>query len=312
MSGIPATNPEQNNTAPVFVVGGLNMDILGTPHAPLLLRDSNPGTVTLRPGGVGRNIAWGIARLGLSVELVTAVGEDAFGAVLLHSCHEDNIGTAHVISAPGGSGTYLCVHDSDGDMHCAINQMDAIETLSPEALFDLLPELNRAPLVVLDANLPSKTLSYLAEHITAPLFVDPVSAHKAVRVLPILSRLRAIKPNRIEAQAMTGFDCSDHDGVRRAADFFLKRGVKRVYLSLGADGIYYADTTQSGFLPSLLGGNDQPRDTTGAGDAMTAALIYGEWNGLDAKTCAKIGLLAARERILTGELTNAALSSLMA
>lgn len=311
MSGKPAIM-QNNSIALVFVIGGLNMDVLGTPHAPLLLRDSNPGTVTLRPGGVGRNIAWGIARLGLPVELVTAVGEDAFGAVLLNSCHEDHIGTAHVISAPCGSGTYLCVHDSDGDMHCAINQMDAIETLSPDALFDLLPEINRAPLVVLDANLPSKTLSYLAEHITTPVFVDPVSAHKAIRVLPILPRLRAIKPNRIEAQAMTGFDCSHNDGVRRAADFFLARGVKRVYLSLGADGIYYADNTQSGFLPSLLGGDDPYRDTTGAGDAMTAALIYGEWSGLDSKTCAKIGLLAARERILTGELTKAALSSLMA
>ena len=50
------------------VFGGINMDIWGRPAQSLLARDSNPGTVTMRPGGVGRNIAHDLRLLGLEVE----------------------------------------------------------------------------------------------------------------------------------------------------------------------------------------------------------------------------------------------------
>jgi len=285
----------------VFVIGGVNMDILGTPRAPLLMRDSNPGTVTLRPGGVGRNIAWGLKRLGAPVELVSAVGDDAFGAALRKSLLSDGIGSAHLFSNPGASGVYLCLHDADGDMVCAINQMEAVETISPARLATLLPALNSAPLVVLDANLPGETLAYLAEHCTAKLFADPVSAAKAPRMAPAFPRLAAFKPNRLEAGALSGEDCADAAGLSRAADFFLARGVKRVYISLGAEGVYYAGAEGWGTLPSLARVSEG-RDTTGAGDAMTAALALGELRGLPIADCARLGLAAARQRILTGTL----------
>ena len=296
--------PERPQT-PVIVIGGMNMDVLGTPHAPLLPRDSNPGTVTLRPGGVGRNIAWGIARLSVAVELITATGNDAFGAALLQSCAADGIGTAHAMTAPSASGTYFCLHDADGDMLYAINQMQAVETLSPERLAPLLPVCNSAPLVVLDANLPENTLSYLADVITAPLFVDPVSAHKARRVLPILPRLHAIKPNRLEAECMTGIDCSTEAGVRKAADFFLSQGVRHVYISMGRDGAYYAGDAQQGMLPPALPADASIQDTTGAGDAMTAGLIWAELKGFPIERCALSGLHAAAARIMSGTLSPA-------
>ncbi len=304
MSGASARQPEENTAMPpVVVVGGMNMDVLGTPHAPLTLRDSNPGKVALRPGGVGHNIAWGIARLSLPVELITAVGNDTFGSALLKSCREDGIGTLHTLVAPRGSGIYLCLHDADGDMLYAINQMEAVETLSPKALAVLVPICNNAPLVVLDANLPAATLSYLAESVTAPLFADPVSAHKATRIIPILHRLYAVKPNRLEAEVMSGIDCSSEDGVRRAGDFFLERGVKRVYISLGREGVYYTDGRDRGMLPSEVGSGAPVRDFTGAGDAMTAGLIWAELQGYSVMRCALAGQLAAGSRILSGTLS---------
>ncbi len=303
MNNASASRPGEGSAMPpVVVIGGMNMDVLGRPHAPLTLRDSNPGKVTLRPGGVGRNIAWGVARLSIPVELVTAVGNDTFGAALLKSCREEDIGTLHTIIAPRGTGTYLCLHDADGDMLCAINQMEAVETLSPEMLAPLIPVCNAAPLVALDANLPANTLSFLAENITAPLFIDPVSAHKAKRALPILSHVYAIKPNRLEAEVMTGFDCSTQDGVWRAANFFLERGVKRVYISLGKDGVYYTDGRDRGVISSGLDADAPIRDFTGAGDAMTAGLIWAELQGRSVINCALAGIRAAGVRILNGTL----------
>lgn len=298
--------------APVLVLGGINMDILGTPHEKLLLRDSNPGRVCLRPGGVGRNIAWGMRKLGLRVELITAVGNDAFGAVLLDSCAREGIGMAHALRTNAASGAYLCLHDADGDMLCAINQMEVVEKISPARLAPLLPALRRAPLIVLDANLPRDTLAYIAEQTEAPLLLDPVSAAKAPRALPILPRLAAIKPNRLEAEALSGIDCTSPDGLCRAASWFLSRGVRRVYLSLGAGGVYYADMHEHGQLPiftrqaankaDVTGADTTSADTTGAGDAMTAALAWGMLQGLSVHDCTRLGLAASAMRIADGTL----------
>ena len=70
----------------VAVIGGMNMDIGGAAGGELRLRDSNPGRVSLRPGGVGRNIAHNLRLLGLEVSLVSAVGDDPFGRALTDSC----------------------------------------------------------------------------------------------------------------------------------------------------------------------------------------------------------------------------------
>ena len=70
----------------VIVVGGVNMDIGGRPNRPPILHDSNPGQVSLRPGGVGRNIAHDLRLLGLEVSLIAPLGDDAYGRDLMESC----------------------------------------------------------------------------------------------------------------------------------------------------------------------------------------------------------------------------------
>ena len=79
---------ERINKPRVAVIGGVNMDIGGSPFAKLVMRDSNPGVITARPGGVGRNIAHDLRLLGAEVSLVTAVGGDVYGQGILASCRE--------------------------------------------------------------------------------------------------------------------------------------------------------------------------------------------------------------------------------
>ena len=62
------------------------MDIWGRPERVLVPKDSNPGTVSLRPGGVGRNIAHDLRLLGLEVSLVAAIGDDVYAAAITESC----------------------------------------------------------------------------------------------------------------------------------------------------------------------------------------------------------------------------------
>ena len=247
--------------------------------------DSNPGRVTLRPGGVGRNIAHNLRLLGLNVSLIAALGGDPFAAALAESCREQGIDLSMARRLPERqSSVYLYVTDETGDMRAAVSDMDIAEAVTPEHLSPFLERLDTMDAVVLDANLPEETIRYMAENCRAPLVADPVSAAKAPRLRGVLSRLQAIKPNALEAEALTG----ERD-PEAAAKALLAAGVKRVFLSLGAEGLLAAEGDRLLRLPC------EPcavANTNGAGDAATAALIWAGIRGLDLKQTARAALLA--------------------
>ena len=75
----PAIKP----AAPVIVVGGANMDLKCRIAGPEIMATSNPGDISFMPGGVGRNVAETLARLGLPTALIAAVGQDTMGDALI-------------------------------------------------------------------------------------------------------------------------------------------------------------------------------------------------------------------------------------
>lgn len=276
------------NTARITVIGGANMDVGGQPAAPLCLRDSNPGRVALRPGGVGRNIAHDLRLLGLEVSLVTALGDDLFGAGLRRSCEALGMDLSMSLTAEGArSSTYLYVADAAGDLHVGLADMEITERLDARWLEPFLSRINASAAVVLDANLSTETIAFLAERCTAPLYADPVSAAKAPRLKPILPRLAAIKPNGAEAATLTGEEEPD-----RAARALLAAGAGRVFLSLGADGMLAAEGDTLLRLPCQSG---PVVNTNGAGDAASAALVWAGTRGLGLEQSARAALSAAAQ-----------------
>ena len=287
----------------IAVVGGMNVDICGRPlHRPVL-RDSNPGRVTVRPGGVARNIAQDLRLLGMDVRLLSAVGDDAYGSLLLHACAKNGIDASLCLCVDDlGSSTYLYITDEHGDMQLAVSDMAVTERITPAVIAERLDALNAARAVVIDANLPAETLRYLAAHVTAPLHADPVSTGKAARLLPILPFLRCLKPNALEAETLTG-----ETEPEEAARALLKMGVGRVFLSLGAQGMIAAEGDTLLNLPCA-----QARviNTTGAGDAVTAALVWAGVQGLDLETSLCFALKAGAVATECVEANNPALAEL--
>lgn len=282
------------------VIGGANMDICGSPTGKLIAEDSNPGTVSVRPGGVGRNIAHNLCLLGLDVSLITALGGDIFSAGLLESCRALGMDMRMARSLPERrSSTYLYVTDESGDMHVGISDMDIVECVDPQWLSRHIARINRADAVVIDANLPEESIAFLAENCTAPMVADPVSTVKALRLKSILPRLRAIKPNALEAAALTG-----EQEPERAAKALLRAGVKQVYVSLGPDGILAA---QGESLIRLPCENRPVVNTTGAGDAATAAIVWAGVHGLDLASTAAAALRAGAITAACPDTNSAAL-----
>ena len=267
------------------VIGGANVDIGGRSAAALALHDSNPGFVTQRFGGVGRNIAHNLCLLGGRGSLITAIGGDLYGDSLRESCRALGMDLSHALLLPDRrSSTYLYVADETGDMLVGISDMEITRCLTPAALEPALEALNTADAVVVDANLGEETLRWIGEHCTAPLYADPVSSVKAPRLRPILGRLRALKPNALEAAALTG-----EPEPEAALDALIARGVERVFLSRGAQGFLAAEGDRRLALPC----EDLPVvNTTGAGDAALAALVWMDRRGGDLERCARAALHA--------------------
>lgn len=271
----------------VLVVGGLNLDILGTGSGPFLEGDSIPGFIEMKPGGVGCNIASHLARAGVRTELMTVLGDDLNAGLLRAACAEKGIGLSLSFQGKGPSPRYLAIHDMRGEMRAAVNDTRLLEALSPDGLRAALLGNSGFQACVLDANLSEACLQAAVSVVSVPLIADPVSTVKCLRLLSVMNRLTAIKPNLMEALAMTG-----EDSPERAANALLRLGVKQVYISLGSEGVYYADAYKSGMrsAPRLHGVS-----VTGAGDAMAAGITLGVAMKLPADETAMLGIRLAYE-----------------
>ena len=272
------------------VVGGVNMDIGGHSHGPLVAADSNPGTVSMSMGGVGRNIAHNLALLGADVRMLTAMGDDLYGQKIASACTELGIDMSHAKKLPGYStSTYLYIAAPEGEMAMAISDMSICDRIDSEYLAANLSTLQNARVVVADANIPMESLIFLAENCKSALFVDPVSTVKAVKLRPILSKIHTLKPNRLEAELLSGIPIRSKEDVAKAAQVLLDMGIRRVFISKGADGGYAAEGAEGLWLPNLPG---KPINTTGCGDAFMGALVWAYLEGLDLRQSALAGLAA--------------------
>ena len=257
----------------VVAFGAANMDISGATQTATLPGDSTPGQIRCAAGGVARNVAENLARLGCAVQLLSPVGDDLQGRSVLETTRSAGVDVRHCrVLAGQATSTYLSLHGPDGEMQAAVNDMDILECMTAQWLQPHAALVREAALLVLDCNLPAAALHWLFDHATdVPVFVDPVSVFKCVRLRPWLHRVHTLKANRHEAQALCGHALGDDTEVQRAAAWFHAQGVRQLVLSFGARGMYWSD--QGGLCGWQAAVPVQVVGATGAGDALLAALV---------------------------------------
>lgn len=275
----------------VVVVGAANVDLEAATSGAVVPGDSNPGTLRRSAGGVGRNVAESLARLGVATSLVTVLDDDPLGRWLADVTASAGVDLSSSEHRPGSPSTYVSVVDAAGELVVAVNDMRGVDAVDGDFLAARRDLLASAGVLVVDANLPAGAIDHLAAtHPDATVVAEPVSAVKASRLREHLGWVHTVKPNREELAVLAGRPLRDEGDLDAAVDVLLTAGVSQVVVSLGRDGCLVA--TPDG-RERLRGPAGAVRSVTGAGDAMTAGIVLGVVEGWPLARAARFGLAMA-------------------
>lgn len=287
----------------VIVIGGANVDIKGRSDAPVIAGTSNPGSVTVSAGGVGRNIAENLARLGIETGLLTALGDDPNGQLLRHACAAAGVDLSMALTSRAPTGSYLALLDEQGELVSAINDMRAMDALTVDHLERHAGAMAAADMLVADCNLSALCLDWLCRFSAEAgvrLVIEPVSVPKAMKLLAFARRapVFAITPNAQQLSALTGGSM--------AIPQLHRIGFANVVLHRGSAGA----TASDGYVEVAVAPPPVAAiaDVTGAGDAAVAGLVCGLLDGRSLALSARLGQCAAAIKLSSAQSVASGLS----
>ena len=293
----------------ISVIGGANVDMSATLADAFIAADSNPGHIDVGYGGVARNIAHNLSLLGARTQLLTIFGGDLFGGLLHDYCKQQGI-DVHLSDRVSElrSGVYLCINNHGGEMIAAVADTEVVRAITPEWLTKRSGEISASDYVVADTNITEDAIRWLMDNVTAPLFIDGVSTTKAHRVVNALRKaklpfLHTLKLNLKEALAVT-----ESATYAEAAQKLLDLGVAHVYITLGSDGVYCRNAAEEWLFPALPG---DIVNTTGAGDAFLAGVVYAYTKNIAFPQTAQYGLMAARATLMSSKAVNPDIANIL-
>lgn len=281
------------------MAGGANIDIKVAITGATIPATSNPGTATVSIGGVGRNIAHNLARLDISVRLISAVGRDPEGERLLSETAAAGVDVS-AVRRGGKTGVYSAVLDRSGELVIGVSAMDAIDEITQRTLSRSRTAIESAAFLVADCNLHRSSLQWLlqcAKQSGIPFLVEPVSVVKVERLNAILRRgaaIHTVTPNQQQLGALTGRDLKSMETTQKAARSLHDRGVLNVLVGLGPEGALLSSAERDAIKQHLIpAAQANPQDVTGGGDAHVAGYVAGLVGGMRVLQAALLGQGAA-------------------
>ncbi|MED1467327.1 carbohydrate kinase family protein [Bacillus salipaludis] len=293
----------------VLCIGGANIDRKIQTINHLTFKTSNPAKSTMSCGGVARNIAENLGRLGLNSSLLGYIGDDPEGKWLRKTTGE-YVDVSLLESLPGKStGTYTAVLDEEGEMAIALADMAIYEHVEEDFIEKKWPQ-DRPAIVLLDTNLPAVIIELVIQHCRSeniPICIATVSVSKSEKLPRSLEGITWLVANEKEAEALSNIKIKSEGDFFKAAVEILNKGVKKVVISRGDKGLIYF--TKDGEAGALVAPEVPVTDVTGAGDSLIAGIIYGDLKGLNTEDSCKIGLSCSYLTIRSKETVNPELNN---
>ena len=298
-----------HNNPYILVLVASIVDIFGFCGRSYAQRDSIPGHVKVSFGGVCRNIAENLARVGVKTEFISILGDDENGKAILEHSRRLGYNMENSVFLEGQSTpTYMAILNQNGEMESAVVDMDSLNKMTPSFIDEKREVFENSEYVVVGSDGP-ELLEYILKKYEGKckFILDPVSAKKAEEIRHLIKYFHTIKPNRFETEALCGFKIESDEDLRKAGRFFIEQGVKNVFISLDSDGIYYITSEgEEGTLACCEAIN--VKNVTGAGDSFVAGIGYGYMNNLSIKDTLKYAVAMSIITITHEETINPKMS----
>ncbi len=278
----------------IVVIGGASLDIKGRLRRDFIPGTSNPAAIQISVGGVGRNLAENLARLGTSVALISVICADDFGRAIVQQTEAAGVDMSYmVITSEHRSSSYIAILSHDGSLLAGLDDSAAGRAITPAYIREHAALLENADMVVIDANVSrttAETILAICEAANVPVAFEPVAFGLADRFRQQVGRFYLVTPNELEAEALSGMPVRDVATATAAAQKLVSLGVDVVLISLEVAGIVYASADEVGHLPGVA---TEIIDPTGAGDALAATVIYGLTQNIPLAESVQLGQIAA-------------------
>lgn len=280
----------------VLVIGSAGLDIKGLPDNKLEWSPNNLGRVRNSVGGVARNIAENLARLEVPTILLSALGDDDLGERVRAQSASAGINCDYIKRIPGQrTSTYLAILANNGEVEVALHDIAIMSQVDSAYIHANSYLFADADMVVIDATLSDEALKAvfdIANQYHVRVCADPTAPILAGRLCPYIHQHYLIVPNAGETRALCGLEdaAQDRESAINAARHLVSLGAEIAVVTVGAQGVAYADSSGGGFIRAI---KTEVVDATGAGDAFSGAVIFGLLNEVPVDEAMRLGVTAA-------------------
>lgn len=271
----------------VTVFGSFVVDLMArTPHLPIPGETVKGSMFKMGPGGKGFNQGVAAHKAGAQVSMITKLGKDAFANVALDAMKELNMDTSKVfITEKTETGAALIMVDETTSQNEIVVVLGACNTISDEEVESIADIVKESGYLLTQLETNTSAIEKVIDIAykngvkvilnTAP--IQPISDD-------VLSKVDLITPNEVEAEILTGICINNLENAEKAAEWFFKKGVKNVLITLGERGVFIATKEKQEIVPAY---KVNAIDTTGAGDAFNGGLVAALAEGKDLWEAAK-------------------------
>lgn len=291
-------------------IGAANVDVYGKSKIKIRTHYDHPADIFSNAGGVTRNILENYALLGGEAKLLTAIGDDSYGHVITDSCNRVGIDVSNVLIEKGAtSGVFMQIQDENNDMYLAICDMSILNNLNSKYINDNKDLILNARAVLFDPSISHDSIEALLDLCCEKVetYCDPISDEYALKIKPYISRIDCIKPNKTELECLSGIKINNDEDLLLAAKTVIEIGVKKLFVSLGKDGILYMDNAGT-CIRKKLKPVENMVNASGAGDALVATILFGYSKEYAIEDIIEYGLAAGAAAIMSSSTINPDLS----
>ncbi len=292
-SETPNRNSRFDRKLMITILGSSNIDFIShNDHLPLPGETVIGKNFIVTPGGKGANQAVAVARLGGKVRFLSKIGgKDKYADILLEGFRWAGV-------------DYSCV-EVEADTYCGIalimvgekaqNIISVIANANACITKDFLEKhrklIESSKIIVTEFGIPIETAEHAALMAKAAGCCTIINPAPAVEIRDqFYDAIDIITPNETEASILTGYHVKDTESTISAAEFFHKKGVENVVITLGRNGVYISTSKKKEWIPIF---QVNAIDTTAAGDAFNGGLACALWEGKDIFNASRFGSAVA-------------------